>query len=150
MIELNGMSLGDRIHHIRRFWGTPTEEYKWLKHAHKTFIMDAGLEGNVLTRNYGALGFLVEHSWWKHTWHLCYLYDCELVFDSDYLPTNPRENNRAFIKLLINSGLWSKHHMIILNRMQRFKKIHFFSETLCTDGKTVDPRMLTNRERRSS
>ena len=27
MIELNSMGLGDRIHHIRRFWGTQTEEY---------------------------------------------------------------------------------------------------------------------------
>ena len=38
MIELNGMNLGDRFHHIRRFWGTQTEEYNWLKHAHETFL----------------------------------------------------------------------------------------------------------------
>ena len=62
MIELNGIGLRDRIHHIRRFWGTATEEYNWLKHAHETFLMDEGLGGNVVTRNYGALGFLAEHS----------------------------------------------------------------------------------------
>ena len=142
MIELNSMSLGDRLHHIRRFWGTQTEDYNWLKHAHKTFLMDVGLEGNVLTRNYSALEFLAEHSWWKHTCRLCHSFDCELVIDSDYLPQNPRENDRAIMKLFINSGLWLKHQVIILNRIQRFKRIHFLSVALCVDGKTVDPRMF--------
>ena len=57
------MGLGERIHHVRRFWGTQTEEYNWLKHAYGTFLMDVGLEGNVLTQNYAALGYLAEHSW---------------------------------------------------------------------------------------
>ena len=126
MIELNGMSLGDRLHHIRRFWGTQTEDYNWLKHAHKTFLMDVDLEGNAVTRNYGAVKFLAEHSWWKHTWRLCNSFDCKLVINSDYLPQNPRENDRVIMELFINLGLWSKHNLIILNRMQRFKNIYFF------------------------
>ena len=112
--------------------------------------MDVGLEGNAFTHNYGALEFLAEHSWWKHTWRLCYTFDCELVIDSYYLPLNPRESDRAIRELLFNSGLRSKHHLIILNRVRRFKKIHFLSEALCADGKTVDSRMLTNCEGRSS
>ena len=150
MIELNDMSLGDRLHHIRRFWGTQTKEYNWLKHTHETLLMDVGLKGNVVTCNYGALEFLAEHSWRKHTWRLCYSFDCKLVIDSDYSPQNPRKNDRAIMELFINSSLWSKHHLIILNRMRRFKKIHSLSEALCADGKTVDPRMLTNCEGRSS
>ena len=67
--------------------------------------MDVGLEGNVVTRNYAALEFLAEHSLWKHTWHLCYLFDCELVINSDYLPQNPRKDDCAIIELFINSGL---------------------------------------------
>ena len=63
MIDLNGMSLGDRLHHIRRSWGTQTEDYNWRKHAHKACLMDVGLEGNVFTCNYGALEFPAEHSW---------------------------------------------------------------------------------------
>ena len=58
MIELNGMSLRDRLHHIRRFWGTQTKEYNWLKHAYETFLVDVGLGGNVVTCNYEALEFL--------------------------------------------------------------------------------------------
>ena len=67
MIDLNSMSLGDMLHPIRRFWGTQTEDYNLIKHAYETFLMDVGLEGNIFTRNYGALEFLAEHSWWKHT-----------------------------------------------------------------------------------
>ena len=79
--------------------------------------MDMGLEGNVVTRNYGVLEFLAEHSWWKHTWHLCYLFDCELAINSDYLPQKLCEDNHAIMELFINLGLWSKHHLIILNIM---------------------------------
>ena len=85
-----------------------------------------GLEGNVFTHNYGALAFLAEHSWWKHTWRLCYTFDCELVIDSDYLPLNPGESDCAIMELFINSGLWSKHHMII-----RFKRFIFLRIPLC-------------------
>ena len=116
MIDLNGMSLGDRLHHIRRFWGTQTEDYNWFKHAHKTFFMDVGLKENVFTCNYEGLEFLAEHSWWKHTWRLCSTFNCELDIDSDYLPQNPHENDRAIMELFINLGLWSKHHLIILNK----------------------------------
>ena len=87
MIDLNSMSLGDRLHHLRRFWGTQTEDYNYIKHAYETFIIDAGLEGNVFTHNNSALEFLEEHNWWKHTWRLCYMFDCELVIDSSYMPS---------------------------------------------------------------
>ena len=112
--------------------------------------MDVGLEGNVFTRNYGALEFLVEHSWWKHTWRLCYTFNCKLVINSDYLPLNPRESDHAIMELFINSGLWAKHHLIILNRVRRFKNIYFFLEALCAGGKPVDPAMLINCKGRSS
>ena len=94
MIHLNSMSLGDRLHHIRRFWGTQTEDSNWIKHVYETFIMDLGLEGNVFTRNDGALECLAEHSWWKNTWHLCYIFNCELVIDPDYMLSRVRERER--------------------------------------------------------
>ena len=65
--------------------------------------MNVGLEGNVVTCNYGTLGFFAEHSWRKHTWHLCYLFDCEVVIDSDYMPQNPREVDRVIMELFINA-----------------------------------------------
>ena len=93
MIDFNSMSLGDRLHRIRRFWGTQTEDYNLIKHAYEIFIMDVGLEGKVFTRNYSALKFLAEHSWWKHTWHLYYTFDCDLVIDPDYMPLRVREKD---------------------------------------------------------
>ena len=146
----NSTSLVDIFHHVRRFWGTQTEDYNWIKHEYETFLVDVGLEGNIFTRNYSALEFMAEHSWWKHTWRLCYTFDCELVIDSVYMPLRFRERDQVIMELFINSGLWSKRRLIIRNRVRRFKNIHFFSEILCSDRKTIDPRMLTNNKGHSS
>ena len=112
--------------------------------------MDVGLEGNVITQNYAALSYLAEHSWWKHIWHLCHLFECKLIFGSYCLPRKQRGDDRAIMELFLNSGLWSKQQLIILNRMRRFKKIHQFSEYLCTDGKTINPTMLISCKGHSS
>ena len=102
MMELNSKGLGERIHHVRRFWGTQTKEYNWLKHTYETFLMDVGLEGNVIARNYATLGYLAEHSWWKHTWHLCHLFECELIIDSECLPQKQRGDDCAIMELFLN------------------------------------------------
>ena len=49
------------------------------------------------------------------------------------------------MELFIDSG-----YLIILNRVDEDKNIQFFSEIFCVDGRTVDPRMLTKKEGRSS
>ena len=112
--------------------------------------MDDGLEGTVITRNYAALGYLAEHSWWKHTWHFCHLFERELIFGSDCLPRKQCGDNCAIMELFLNSGLWLKQQLIILNRMRRFKKIHQFSESLCKEGKIINQTMLTSCEGHSS
>ena len=48
--------------------------------------------------------------------------------------------------MFIESGLFSRKQIQILQRVRRYKKAHFFSDTLCADGRTVRPDMLTNAE----
>ena len=51
--------------------------------------------------------------------------------------------------MFIDSGLYSKRQIEILQRVRRFKKAHFLSDILCADGCTVRPDMRTNEEIRS-
>ena len=68
MLDLNILCLGEKLHYIRSFWGTPTEEGRQLLHIYETFLMDVGLNGDVLTCNFNSLGYLVEHGWFKNLW----------------------------------------------------------------------------------
>ena len=43
--------------------------------------MDIGLGGNVFARDYVKYEYLAKHSWFKHLWHLCHMFKCELSID---------------------------------------------------------------------
>ena len=67
MFNLNVDNLGARIYFIRKNWGLNTAVRHLLQHAYETFQMDVGLDGNIFGRNFDALGYLAEHSWFKVT-----------------------------------------------------------------------------------
>ena len=54
-----------------------------------------------------------------------------------------REGDLALMDVFLDSGLFNKATIKVLQRVQRFKKVHFLSNILCTDGKTVNPCMLS-------
>ena len=146
MFDLNILCLGEKLHHVRSFWGTLTEEGRQLLHMYETFLMDVGLSGDVLARDFNALGYLAEHSWFKNLWQLCHRFQCTLTLDFPENPQRGREGDRALIEVFIDSGLYSKRQIEILQRVRRFKKAHFLSDILCADGCTVRPDMRTNVE----
>ena len=142
MFDLNILCLGEKLHHIRTFWGTLTEEGRQLLHMYETFLMDVGLSGDVLARNFNALGYFAEHSWFKNLWQLCHHFQCTLMGS----PQRGREGNRALIEVFVESGLYSTRQIEILQRVRRFKKAHFLSDILCADGCTIRPDVRTNKE----
>ena len=50
------------------------------------------------------------------------------------------------MQVFLDSGLFSKKKIKILQRVCRFKKVHFLSDALCADGCSVRPDMLTGSE----
>merc|ERR1712115_535155 len=97
---------------------------------YKTFLMDVGLNGNVFSRDYKALEYLAEHSWFKHLWQMCHLFKCDLTLNFPENPQRIREGDKALIEVFIESGLFSKKQIKILQRVRRYKKAHFFSDIL--------------------
>ena len=55
-------------------------------------------------------------------------------------------NNMALIECFLICGVFSMEQIRILNRVRKYKKVHFLSEILLCGGKTVKPSMLNKYE----
>ena len=146
MFDLNILNLGAKLHYLRVFWGTLTKQGDRLRQMYEAFLMDVGLDGNIFDKNYNVLGYLAEHSWFEHTWQLCHMFQCKLTLQFPENPEQGREGDKAILQVFLDSGLFSKKKIKILQRVRRFKKVHFLSDALCADGRTVRPDMLTGSE----
>ena len=76
MFDLNIKCLGVKLHYLRTYWGTPTQEGCHLQQMYKVFLMDIGIGGNIFNRDYMSLEYLTKHSWFKHLWQLCNKFNC--------------------------------------------------------------------------
>ena len=143
MFDLNIICLGAKLHYLRTHWGSQTQEGKHLQAMYEAFIMDIGIGGNIFARDYATYKHLAEHSWFKHLWRLCDMFKCELSIDFSPHVQQQREGDRALMDVFLDSRLFDKAAIMVLQRVRRFKKVHFLSDILCTDGKTVNPSMLS-------
>ena len=150
MFDLNIKCLGAKLHYLRTHWGSPTQEGRHLQQMYEAFLMDIGLGGNIFDRNYESLQYLAENSWFKHLWRLCHQFDCKLEISFPAHIQEQREGDKALMDIFLDSKLFSKEKLMVLQRTRRFKKVHFLSDCLCMDGRTVHPSMLTKLEGRST
>ena len=150
MFDLNITCLGAKLHHLRSHWHQLTPEGDHLRQLYETFLMDVGLGGNIFTKNFNSLGFLAEHNWFKHLWQLCFIYNCDLTLDFPDNPQRARVGDSPLMDIFVSSKLYSTSKLGDLQRVRRFKCVHFLSDVLCADGCTVRPDILTNSTVRSS
>ena len=143
MFDLNIKCLGAKLHYLRTHWGSQTQEGEHLQVMYEAFIMDIGLGGNIFARDYATYEHLAEHSWFKHLWRLCNMFNCDLSIDFPPNTQQQREGDRALMDVILDSGHFDRATIMVLQRVRRFKKVHFLSDILCTDGRTVNPCMLS-------
>ena len=142
MFDLNILCAGAKLHFVRSFWNTFTPEGDHLRQSYETFLMDVGLGGNIFTQNYNTLGFLAEHCWFKHLWRLCHMYGVSLTINFPENPQQCREGNRAIMDVLVDSNLFSVPELMTLQCVRRHKKVHYLSDILCADGRSVQRDMV--------
>ena len=142
MFDLNLENLGARCLLIQNHWGTTSVDGQALQVGYETFRVDTGLGGNIFDRDYNEVGHLAKHSWWKHTWHLCYIYKVKITFEARFEPLASRENDSTLMDVLVSRGIWNKHELGILNRVRRYKQVYFRSDVIACNGRTVRPDML--------
>ena len=95
-------------------------------------------------RNYNILGFLAENSWFKHLWQLCHLYGVALTINFPENLPQCREGNRAIMDILIDSNLFLVSELMTLQCVRWHKKVHYLSDILCADGRSVRQDMISD------
>ena len=114
MFDLNIKCLGAKLHYLRTHWGSQTQEGEHLQVMYEAFIMDIGLGGNIFARDYATYEYLAEHSWFKHLWRLCDMFNCELSIDFSPHMQQQREGDCVLMDALLHSALFDKATIKVL------------------------------------
>ena len=71
------------------------------------------------------------------------MFNCNLSIDFPPHVQEQRKGDRALMNVFLDSSLFDKATIKVLQQVRRFKKVHFLSDILCTNGRTVKPCMLS-------
>lgn len=143
MFDLNIKGLGVKLHYLRTYSGSPTQEGRHLKQMYEAFLMDIGLGGNIFDRNYESLEYLAENSWFQHPWRLCHQFDYKLKISFPAHIQEQQKGDKALMDIFLDSKLFRREKLMVLQRTRRFKKVHFLSDCLCMNRRRVHLSMLT-------
>ena len=109
---------------------------------YQVFRMDTGLSGNIFTMDFKRFGHLAEHSWFKHTWELCCLFNVQYTITSAWDFPLVRQADKGIMNVLVDLNIYGNTDLDTINRVRRFKKAFFLSDLVLADGSTMDPTML--------
>ena len=129
--------LGKDISVLLRHWQSDSTLGMALQFVYEAFVMEIGLDGNVLTRSYQQLQHLATHSWFKILWQYADKYDLSITFAPRFNIGPSRVGDVALMDIFLAAG-YSTSLMESLNRCRRFKCVHSLSDVLFADGKTIN------------
>jgi hypothetical protein len=132
-----------------RHWRTDSTLGQALEQVYESFQMEVGLDGNILTRSYKQLQELASHSWFKVLWQYTAQYKVKIEFHKQFLIPPTRRGDVALMELFIKLD-YSTDQLVRLNRVRKFHRVHSLADILSADGKTVEPAVLTTRQRHST
>ena len=104
--------------------------------------MACGLSGNIFTLDFQRYGHLAEHSWFKHKWQLCWLFNVQLYVTPMWDFSLVRDGDRSIMKLFADLNIYSTNELNALNWVRCYKKAFFVSDLVLADGQTLDPDQL--------
>lgn len=122
---------------LLRHWQSDSTLGLALEFVYEAFLMEVGLDGNVLTRSYDKLQHLATHSWFKILWQYCCKYDLSVTFAPRFNLHPIREGDIALMEIFLQYE-YSKAAVETLNRCRRFYCVHSLADVLRADGTTID------------
>jgi hypothetical protein len=111
--------------------------------------MEVGLDGNIFTCSYKQLQELASHSWFKVLWQYASQYKVSITFNKKFLIPPTRKGDAALMELFIKQG-YTTDLLVRLNRVRKYHKVHSLADILGADWKSVEPIILTTRQRHSN
>ena len=149
MPEVNMKVLGRKIHLIQRHWGCGDATGRMLKQAYEVFQVEAGLEGNIIAKDFRRNCCLVTHGWFKNLWELCDRYGVTFEILGHHLPLL-RAGSESIMGKAVRLSVWTTKELIRLNRVRKYKKLFDLGDATRADGITVTPCVLDTSAGESS
>ena len=132
--------LADSLKLLQRHWGTTSDLGMALRCSFELIQIETGLHGNFLLRDFHSLGSLATHSWFKCLWELVSFYRVRVIL-SDTVVSPLREHDKVVMEEVIRilpSTQWTA-----FNRARKHFRVYFLSQLVLSDGRTVDPTVLS-------
>ena len=139
--------LADSLKLLQRHWGTNSDLGRALKCSFELIQVETGLQGNFLLRDYSSLGSLATHSWFGCLWELTSSYQVKVVLANTTVPAI-RENDKVKMEEAIKvlpSQQWAS-----FNRARKYFHVYFMSQLVLSDGRHVDPTVLSPGQNRTT
>ena len=133
---------------LKQHWGFDDEFGRALRCVFELVQIETGLAGNFLLRHYDTFECLASHTWYKLLWKYLWRYDVKLELEGQLCIPEIRERDRTVMEEVLR--FLPKEEWVAFNRVRKQKEVYHFSHLVMCDGATVDPALLTKRERRLS
>ena len=114
---------------LLRHWQSGSALGCALEFVYEAFLMEVGLDGNILTRKYDKFHHLATHSWFKILWQYADKYELSITFNHRFNLGPIRHGDMALMYLFDRLG-YSSDSMEILNRCRRFHRVHSLADIL--------------------
>ena len=132
--------LADSLKLLQRQWGTTSDLGMALRCSFELVQIETGIQGNFLLRDFSSLGCLATHSWFKCLWELVSFYRVRVIL-SGTVVSPLREHDKVVMEEVLRilpSTQWTS-----FNRARKHFRVYFLSQLVLSDGKTVDPKVLS-------
>ena len=90
-------------------WGLKHATVSIIEQAYKAFLVEVGLSGNVLTRNFALLGGLAKKGTWFHTlWEFCHHLKLTMDLNPSFHIQFERTRDATIMDKFIQTGIHGK------------------------------------------
>jgi len=144
---MHNQRVEDAIVSVSGTWGFEEAEGEMMRQAYEAFVVEVGLQGNILQRNFTKFsGLATKGTWFHNVW--------EFVFHLKVtIKTDPRFHVQLvrvledvpIMERFANLSL-GKKNLCILNRVRRLKNVLFLSNLVYCDGTTIKSSMTDRME----
>jgi hypothetical protein len=148
--NLNIDVLSKIIHLLQLHWDTGSTSGRMLHQAYQVFQIEVGLGGNIFPRSFVAFCRFATHSFFQNLWELPHRYGVVFCIHGNFNILLLWEHDHTLMDAVHDTGIFDRHEQETLNRYWHYKGVHSMGDLVCSDGRTIDPILLTEEAEQSS
>ena len=134
-----------KIYCITNHWGEESITGNLLKQAYEVFQVIVGLPGSIFDWYFKELEPRATHGWFKHLWQLCRKYNVNFQMHSDFDIPLSREGDWTIMEETVKMNIYSSDQLAKINRVRKFKSVHFMANIILRDNISMNHTMLVTR-----